>query len=64
MDFTFKSITLSQPFSEKLSKGSPHAAPALLIKKSMPFSLFSMVLENSSIPSIVLKSHGMGIHSC
>ena len=42
IDFTFKSITLSQPFSEKLSRGSPHAAPALLTKKSMASS-FSVI---------------------
>ena len=34
MLLTFVSITLSQPFSEKFSYGSPHAAPALFTKIS------------------------------
>ena len=61
--FTLRSITLSQPASEKLSYDSPHAAPALLTKKSIPSSCSANFFESSVIPSILLMSHGMGIHS-
>ena len=61
--FTLRSITLSQPASEKLSYGSPHAAPALLTKKSIPSSCSDNFFESSVIPSILLMSHGMGMHS-
>jgi len=35
-------MTLSHPFSGKVSKGAPHAAPALLIK-IFNFSSFSSI---------------------
>ena len=63
IDLTFRSITLSQPFSEKLSKGSPQAAPALLTRKSIASSLLSMASKNSLMPSTELRSQGTGIHS-
>ena len=59
----FKFITLSHPASEKASKGSAQAAPALLIKKSIPSS-FSLICSAKLLtPSNVLRSHPRAIHS-
>ena len=57
------SITLSQPFSGKVSKGAPHAAPALLIKIFNFSSFFSICLTNLSISFISVRSVGIEIHS-
>ena len=63
MLFTFKSITLSQPPSEKAPKGSAHAAPALLIKKSICSSLSLISSAKALIPSKLLRSLAIEIHS-
>ena len=61
--FTFKSITLSHPFSEKVSIGSAQAAPALLIKISICVSCCLISLQNLSTPSFVDRSAAIGMHS-
>ena len=56
IDFTFKSMTLSQPASGKSSTGAPQAAPALLINMSIFGSRLSMSSAKASTPAIVDKS--------
>ena len=60
---TFKSITLSQPVSEKVSNGSAHAAPALLIRKSILSSLSLIWFAKFSTPSSELRSQPRAMHS-
>ena len=56
-------MTLSHPASEKVSKGSAQAAPALLIKKSIPSS-FSLICSAKLLtPSSVLRSQPKAMHS-
>ena len=60
--FTLVSMTLSHPFSEYSSIGSPHEAPALLTKISKASSAGNISLS-AFIPSKFDKSPGTEIHS-
>ena len=58
------STTLSQPSTGYSSKGAPHAAPALLIRKSIPSG--SLSVKNSTrllMPSSFERSEQKGMHS-
>src|SRR5688572_27507779 len=57
-DFTFRSITLSQPFSGNVSKDSPQAAPALLTRMSRLSSLAPYAAASALAPSTVDTSAG------
>src|SRR5205814_2563173 len=57
-DLTFRSITLSQPFSGKVSKDSPQAAPALFTRMSSEPSLAAYAAARPLAPSTVETSAG------
>ena len=62
--FRFRSTTLSHPSIGYSSKGAPHAAPALLIRKSMPSGSFSVKkLLKLVMPSSFERSTQKGMHS-
>jgi hypothetical protein len=61
-DFRFRSITLSQPFSGKVSKLSPQAAPALFTRMSSAGSRAAKAAARPLAPSTVDTSAGSEKH--
>ena len=56
--FMFRSTTLSQPLSGKVSKDSPQAAPALLTRMSRCGSRASMAAASARAPATLETSAG------
>ena len=60
-DLTFRSMTLSQPFSGNASNGSPHAAPALLTRISSFPSCSANCAASALQPATVETSCGSAV---